>query len=292
MKRRINLVGQSTLTVSIPSDFVEKQNLKKGQEVDVEEQGNDLVVHTENRKELTKKELDLSLIPGLERQFIDAVYKKGYDEVELKYSNKDQLEKITRALDNELSTFEIITKTKDSCSIKSVSELDEKEFDNILKRTFILLKEMIDEIYEGMNEKDITKIKQANELEDINDKLTHLLRRSLNKRGYSEYKNILLLYSLIQSLEKVADDLRDFCNEITLKEINYSLSLVKDLKEMIYLFYSIFYLFKTEDIIQINLKRKEMLKKINGKNFHQSYSLISCGNKVYESIGIIISLRV
>jgi phosphate uptake regulator len=292
MKRRINLVGHNTLTVSLPSEFVKKQNLKKGQEIEVEEQGNNLLIRSEMKSDLSKKELDLTLIPNLERQFIDAIYKKGYDEVELKYSDKDQLEKIKKALNNELSTFEIINKTKDLCSIKSVSELEEKEFDNILKRTFILLKEMIDEIYDGLKEKDINKIKQATELEDINDKLTHLLRRSLNKRGYSEYKNILLLYSLIQSLEKIADDLKDFCKEISPKEIDYALPLVKDLKEIIYLFYNIFYSFNTEEINKINTKRKDLLKKVNNKNFLLNYYIISCCNKVYESIGIIISLRI
>ena len=38
MKRKINLVGQNTLTVSLPTKWAKRYNLKKGDEVEVSEE--------------------------------------------------------------------------------------------------------------------------------------------------------------------------------------------------------------------------------------------------------------
>ncbi len=293
MKRRINLVGQNTLTVSLPSEFVKRQGLKKGQEIEIEEQGNDLLISTEKKIEVEKKVLNLKGLSGIERQFLDAVYKKGYDEIEIQLENTKQIEDIKEALKNELSTFEIINRDKDNCLIKSISELDEKEFDNILKRTFILLEEMFNEIEIAIEEKNDKKVRECTELEEINDKLTHLLRRSLNKKGYKDHKNVLILYSIIQNLEKIADYLRDFCNEF---KKNYSILLLFiKLKEMFVLYHELFYNFDSSLIKKIKERKhsiRNMEKKFQRENFWLVYALTGCSDRISELVGLAVSLRV
>ena len=43
MKRKINAVGTGTLTVSLPNKWAQKYNLKKGDELNVAEEGGSLV---------------------------------------------------------------------------------------------------------------------------------------------------------------------------------------------------------------------------------------------------------
>ena len=58
MKRKIVKHGPISLTVSLPSKWVKKRNLKAGDEVEVEEHNNGLFIGDfNNKKEHTKKEI-------------------------------------------------------------------------------------------------------------------------------------------------------------------------------------------------------------------------------------------
>ena len=57
MKRNIVKQGHSTLMVSIPMKWVKKYNLKKGMQVDVEDNGRDLIISTKSELEPKKKEI-------------------------------------------------------------------------------------------------------------------------------------------------------------------------------------------------------------------------------------------
>lgn len=294
MKRKINLVGENTLTVSLPAEFVKKQNIKKGQEVDVEEQGNDLVIHTERRHELETVRADIDEIKPVSRRYVDALYKQGVDEIEISYDRESDLNKIKEAISKEVGTFEIVKKSKGICLIKSVSELDKKEQENLLKRTFMLLQEMLSDISEAYKKKSKSKLKDAIELEKINNKLTHLLRRALNKQGNQNYKNTILLYLVIGQLEKAADELRDLCliADLNSREV---LKLLPDLKEFIDLFYKLFYNYNNQLAsffevkgLEFNKKCKILIKKSSSLEIHYLMNFVEI---IYNLSGPIISLK-
>ncbi len=44
MKRKVSLHGPSTLTVSLPSKWVKKYCIKKGDELDIEEKNSTLII--------------------------------------------------------------------------------------------------------------------------------------------------------------------------------------------------------------------------------------------------------
>ena len=50
MKRKIVQHGSSSLTVSIPYKWIQKYNLNKGDEINIEENGNSLILSSDNRK--------------------------------------------------------------------------------------------------------------------------------------------------------------------------------------------------------------------------------------------------
>src|SRR3989338_4453795 len=55
MKRKIVQHGSSSLTITLPMNFVDKFGLKKGDEVDVEESGTTLIVATQKGVAVNKK---------------------------------------------------------------------------------------------------------------------------------------------------------------------------------------------------------------------------------------------
>ena len=260
MKRTINLVGQNTLTVSLPSEFVKKQGLKKGQEIEVEEEGSELVIRTKKKIELEKKVLKAEEIKLIARRYINALNRKGIDEIEISYENEKDLEEVKKALKKELSTYEIVKKSDGICLIKSISELDEKEFDNLLRRTLILLKEMVSVLGEAYKEKDKNKLKEILELEELNNRLTCLLRRALNKKGHKDHKNTILYYLILDQLEKAADELRDFSLICDLK-VKGTSELISSLERLSQEFYDLFYSYSSTNVSKFELNSREFIAK-------------------------------
>ena len=295
MKRTINLVGQNTLTVSLPSEFVKKQGLKKGQEVDVEEQGNALLIRTEKRPEPEVKKIVLDEVKPITKRYLDALYKKGYDEIEIHYKDKEDLIPIKEALDNEMKTFEIVEKSQNLWKIRSVSELDDHEFDNLLRQTMILMKEMIKEMRQAIEEKNQKQLRETVEFEKINNKLTHLLRRSLNRKGHPDYKNTILIYIVIEQLEKAADEIRDFCRVYMLNNKEVA-ELIKDLDRFTELFYELFYHFDNKKVSEFANKRKDFLRKLESvtkkENPQEFYHLRSYCEILFNLTGPIVSMSV
>ena len=50
MKRKINRVGQNTLTVSLPTKWVKKIGIKQGDELDIFEEGRNLTIGVGNKR--------------------------------------------------------------------------------------------------------------------------------------------------------------------------------------------------------------------------------------------------
>jgi len=82
MKRKIIKQGVNTLTLSLPSDWTKRLNLKPGDEVEVEERGTALNISTEGTPQIEEISVDVSgLLPRLADRFMARSYQKGYDKI-------------------------------------------------------------------------------------------------------------------------------------------------------------------------------------------------------------------
>ena len=88
MKRKINRVGPATYTVSLPKKWVEEQKLKKGDEIEVEERGNTVVVSSS--KNPVAKRAKVHVIPHKATliRTIYHCYKNGLDELDFEKTFK------------------------------------------------------------------------------------------------------------------------------------------------------------------------------------------------------------
>ena len=83
MKRRVIKHGPSFI-VSLPSKWVQQCNVKKGDELEVEEKGKTLIVSTTVvRSDLSITKDVSGLIPRLVDRFLARAYQKGYDRIDL-----------------------------------------------------------------------------------------------------------------------------------------------------------------------------------------------------------------
>lgn len=303
MKRKVIQMGGKTMVISLPASWIKKYGIKKGDEMEVEEKGNNVIVNIGKSLAIDKTVLDIKDFGILGRRVMAALYKKGYDEIQILYEKPKDLIEIKKAIDLEAMNFEIVQQTNKSCIVKSISEATEAEFDNVLRRTFLVLLSMSKEILEGLKEKKINKITEARELEKINNKFTHFCRRALNKKGYKDYKSTAIMYTIIEQLENVADEFKFMCDYLTspkmkgLKLNKKVMDLFVETNENIIRFYELFYKFDKEKAVKFSEVRKDIIKKshilfqtLPNKEIVVVFYLMNVTQKVFEMFGPVLAL--
>ncbi len=282
MKRKVVKQGASTLMVSIPSTWARKFNILKGDEVEVSEEGRSLCISTEKEHKLRKTEINIDDLEPMVMRTLAALYKAGYDEVKITFSDPKQIIDVQKALANEISNFEIIEQTKKFCVIKNVVGSLEEGFDPILRRTFILLLTMADESFDAIKNNDYSDLLRLRMLEETNNRLTTLCRRYLSKRGYEEHNKIQFIYHLIEQLERIADQFKYlFDYLLNAKQPKLSSDTIEyylDMKILLRDFYELFYQFDIKKVAKIGKLRKKLISKISAQLNKKNHLDITVGH--------------
>ncbi len=249
MRRKIVKHGNTSLTVSLPIDWVNKFNLKKGDEIEISEDEDRLVLSTERKMMHEKSEKDLSDLKDHEiLSIITALYRQGYDEIDLTYNNPKQTNYIQDAVNNLLG-LAIVEQTKKRCKIKDFSELKDDEFDTIMRRIFLLLIGMSEDLQEALKKKDKEGLSEMYNHDTNINKFCNLCIRILNKRGYKDHKKIKLLFHLIIELENIGDELVRLSIEVSEGNMKYTENFIKlynHLHNLLREFYEFFYKYEKE----------------------------------------------
>jgi len=284
MKRKLVSQGRATLTISLPSKWLKTFGLKAGDEVDVAEKGSGLVIKSEQGITIEKTQIDLKDFGSkLINKVMANLYKKGYDEIELILENSEQLEQIQKIIQTSLLGFEIISHGQRSCVVKNISGPIEGEFDQMLRRIFLLLKSMAFDGLTAIKTKNLSSLNSVMLSEKINNRLTTICRRAINKRGLE--KDSTFLYSFVNQLEKVADEYRDMYQYILAKKAKLTaeeIKLMEAVNENLNRLYENYYKFEKTVTIKIGDENKRIIaelnkefesKKANAKIEHHLYSI-------------------
>ena len=269
MKRSVIQLAGRTLLVSLPAKWVDANNVRKGDELDILEDGHRLIVNTDKSSVITEtKDLDADQIGQLIRRYIFALYKKGVDEIKVKYSDPSIPDLIRKTILNETVGYEIVSQTPKSCVIKLITSGSITEFDNLLRRTFLLLLSMADETLDSIKNKNLEHLSKTALLEEPNNRLTTVCRRSLNKWGTEHFNKMGPIYYIVEELENIADEYGFLCNNLygvkDSKDKNSIrpevISLLEKVNNMLRTFYEIFYKFDMHKFQTLNATRKELVK--------------------------------
>lgn len=282
MKRKIIKQGNNTLTVTLPSEWTKKEDLKAGNEIEIFERDNGLFLSYEGKSDEKSIEFDITnmSIPIIWKYFM-GVYREGYNKVIIRFSRnmklenpykffsrnkldlryKKQMEKIRisevlQEYVNRFIGFEIIEHGNDYIIVKDMGDLTLKEFDNSLKRIFSLIKQMTQETLEAIENNDPKLLEHMHDV-DINlDKFHDYCIRILNKVRNKENKKTSLLFSLLYLLELVGDEFKNISFHIiedypktNLKNIK---KLVEYVKEQFDNFFELYYEYDLEKVKKIS----------------------------------------
>jgi phosphate uptake regulator len=299
MRRKIVRQGKATMTISLPAEWIHKYSLKDGDELELEEIGNRIEITTGKVTGDRKAEIDSRKFGKFTKRDLSHLYILGYDEITIFFDNEEVLQEIKERLPDCIG-YEIIDQTENKIVVKSISSALDEEFDVILRKVFLILKEMSEKIYESMKNKEFSRLKQIRDMETINNKFTSFLLRLLNKKGYKKQNRTLQAYDMIQNLERLADEYKYLCdNYAESKEAvdKKALDLLKEVNDYFHLLYSLHYQNEPAKMVQLHAKRKalteaagEMLRK--GKESLLNHHMTSLVEKIYNTAGSYLALAI
>ncbi len=292
MKRRIIKQGHNTLTITLPSDWTRKFNLKAGSEVDLIERENGLFISTEKNGENKRTEFDISGmdIPIIWKHFM-AVYREGYDEVivkfpqdinldspykfltqhrlDMRYGKEREKKTILESLYgfvNRFIGFEIVEHGNNFIVIREMGELTAKEFDNSLRRIFLLLQQMTAETLEAIEKNNPSRLAHLHDVDVNLDKFHDYCIRILNKTANKEPRKSELLFATIYILELIGDEFKNISNHLVQDfpktKLNNIKELAQSIKEQLDVYYDLFYKFDKSKINKISEIDRNMYFKI------------------------------
>ncbi len=220
-QRKLQKLGQSTLMVSLPVDWVHQLNLKKGDTVNLttDDQGR-LIVHpslnllpSRSKCIITVDKVEDSL---LERLVLGA-YIAGHETVELRSKTaltNRQLE-ITRKALNELIGVGMVEQESKKVVIQSFLDPSKFPVDGLILRLYLIVESMVDAAVKGLAEEKVDLAKQVADMDLEANKVYFLAVRLIlqavedkalaERVGLAHPRNILGDRLVLKALEEVGD---------------------------------------------------------------------------------------
>lgn len=294
MKRKIVQHGSSSLTVTLPIKWAEKFNLKKGDELNVEESGPILMVSTEQEIASPKKEFSAVESGIFTKNNLSHLYQLGYDEIEIRFEDPKTLDDIKERISDCIG-FVIIDQKPNKVYIKSIATTIESEFDTLLRKAFQITNEMAKNLLDVLGKGDYSKLKEIRNMELLNNRFTDVCIRILNKKGYKVPKRTMQIYEVVKNIERIADEFKYICDLFFGYGKKIDKAVLESLKEAVdyYLdFYNMFYKFDIKLKEKIYLNRKKLIEKFTvqlekskGINSRFLHNLINIIMKTYDGAG-------
>lgn len=310
--RKLINFGKTSYVISLPKTWIKKNNMKKGDLISVNEEDGGLVLfprNTESENEIIQKtELDVSSMDSqIITRVIHGIYKKGIDEITVRFQKPEQLRTIQTLLSEGMIGFEIIKQEQNYCVIRAIARTFEEEFDSMLRRTFLVQKSMLSGLSEILGQKDKSTISSIRHLEKINNRYTGFCRRVLNRKSKKGKENITFLYAFITELERIADECKYVCDYVNklknLSSVNKNtIEVYKQLFDYFNSVYENFYKFdlmKTSDslskskaLITNAQKMMEASSKIPYCNIVLAHHCYVVSQKISNMLSLIIKMKI
>lgn len=269
MRRKLVKQGSATMMISLPSKWIKENNLGKGNEINLEELNRDLIISSQEKSKRQKTTIDISGYSLLVNRLLISLYIKGIEEIEVNFSDPKEIEDFQKRVINELIGFEIMKQGQSSILIKDITGAENQNVDEIVKRIFLVIDSMIEELVEAVEKKQ--DLKPIIDIDKSVNKFTNYCLRIVNKKGYSENKSSQL-YSIVSILEEIGDSYKNLAREIKRgsKISKEQIEILKKTKESLSLFKELLFNFNKEDLLKFANNYETIKSKIKSKDFISS----------------------
>lgn len=211
MKRRVIQLGGKTFVISLPIKWIEDRGIKKKDELEIIEIGEDLIIKSETAKGKEKIEVKIDeKNKKLVKNLFLILGSLGYDEVVVSFDNSRLIPYI-HEIAQEYSGFALVEQTSNKCFFKIVSKEIIEEFDYLIDRCFGVTLSLAHSFTDLVKKRKFNELPSLIPLEKSNNQLTTLCQRILIKRGYKEQDKTCFVYVLLWNLEIIADFYKRSC---------------------------------------------------------------------------------
>jgi hypothetical protein len=161
MRRKLVKQGVNALTITLPHKWVKEQSLKVGDEVDVCNLEQDLLISSSLGLERNQKHKELTIRNFSRNQLrsvIASLYKAGYDQMTFHF-DKIPSYKVISSIVAEFTGLEIVSLTPKEVAIKSFVKFQKEEVEKLIIRllqTTIYLSKELDLQWTNTNEEEFT----------------------------------------------------------------------------------------------------------------------------------------
>ena len=274
MKRKVNLVGNNTLTVSLPNEWVKRNKINKGDEIDVVENKSNLIFSknlssdTESSFKLVINE-QFQTDPSFNKEkylfvtdpryieaYLDGLYINGYNKIDVELPKVDTLTHLNHLqlfVKDRLLGYEITNIENNKCKIENVAKVGDEKFNIMLRRLFMMTKKILEDFYDDLKKGELVNLKyHESQITYVNHYSNYCLRVIANKMsGPSAFS---LWYIVARMLQLYRNSAASYIgvnkNNSGLKFSKETLELLKAMIEMFDLTYKNFYNYD-----QLNIKK-------------------------------------
>lgn len=226
MDRKLIQLSPSTCVISLPSKWLAKHKLKKGDIIKVTPLGDSLVVGKGVVVRSTRIDLDLrSLSDDLFYAHVDGAYIAGYDEICFMVSPAQQ--KKFSWIANEVPGMMIIEQSSTRIVLKDITGNNREDVTTILRRIFHLLVSMIED---AITDKEAAK--NIKEKDYVLNSYISYCQRQINKHGYDVFEKTGLFVAYLKLLEIFVDVLCVEFPDATPSTKKATLKVVRDLQKI------------------------------------------------------------
>ena len=291
MKRKLVKQGTKALTVTLPASWVEKNNLRQGDEIELIELDDSLVISTEKRQPTKEITVDVSgLLPRLADRFMARAYQKGYDKIIVKFDNPELMMAIKNKIP-ELMGFEMLNISKNEIEIQVLSSQLDLDFDVILRRAFLILMDMAKTCHDAWKSGDKTSLENIFYQDFDVNRFLYFCLRFLNKSQKIISFGRSILYYLIESLEDLGDELKELGMHLAkIKSDKEILEILNKMNEMFRASYEFFYAPDKSKAVKAFKLNKEISSMVENTLGTKNRELVKALISIEFSIRIIYHL--
>lgn len=209
MKRKVIKQGNNTLTITLPRNWTQKYSVKAGDEIEIDNKDGNLIIcpYKNSTEEIIKLNLSNLSFNNL-RHFFSTFYRIGYDNIQISFDKPYEFLSVQEEVDKFMG-FEVVSNTKNSCKIKSVATLNEKEFDSMFRKSHQIVLLLFDLLKEDLKKEKYIHKELVNKYRYKNLTLTDYCRRILNKKGLFDDKIDKSVYMLVVKINYICSVLKD-----------------------------------------------------------------------------------
>jgi len=193
MKRKLIKQGGGGCVIYVPKKWLDFNNLKAGNELDIKEEENSLILNPDEKDNKIKKiEINLPEKENNYYSFLGALYRACYDEIKLKYNDSKIISVLEKNL-NKFYGFELFDITEKYCIIKNIFEIQSPDVKQYFKKMIHMLNTIHSLVIDDINN---NKFTSKHEIEDMRSNLLkqrNLIQRVINKNKLLDFSNFPFL---------------------------------------------------------------------------------------------------